>query len=102
MLTLNNLYNLSQPEENTEHFNTLMETQGCKIQTIRSWLKTPGKCYNQEEDELVFLINGAAKLEVEGEKHLLTKGDYCFIPKFTEHRVLETSSDALWIGVFSS
>ena len=102
MITLNNLYSDEKPAKNSEIFSTLFQNHSLKIEAIRSWLKTPGELYKQEQDEWVVLLNGEACLQISDQKLNLIAGNYCFIPRHTEHQVLSTSSDALWLGVFSS
>lgn len=97
-----NIYAISDPAADTELFVTLHQTQNLKIEAIRSRLVRSGEMYTQEEDEWVILIRGTALLEIEKKEHLLCAGDNLFLPRHTPHRVLSTSDDALWIGVFSS
>ncbi|DAB37856.1 MAG: hypothetical protein A2023_03395 [Sulfuricurvum sp. GWF2_44_89] len=102
MITLNNLYHTETPVPNSEIFTTLFQNRTLKIESIRSRLKTQGEIYNQQEDEWVVLLIGEATLVVNEQRLTLSAGDYCFIPRHTRHQVLSTSSDALWLGVFSS
>lgn len=102
MAHVQNLYLKEEPNENSELFSTLFQNDSLKIESIRSWLKDPGEYYNQEQDEWVLLLSGEAKLEIDNQTFDLKNGDYCFIPKHTPHRVLSTSKNALWLGVFSS
>lgn len=102
MIPINNLYTSLEPNENREIFTTLFQNNSLKIESIRSWLKTPGELYNQEEDEWVLLLVGDAKIALKDTEANLQAGDYFFIPRHTPHRVLSTSKDALWLGVFSS
>ncbi len=97
-----NLYNLPHPSLDTEHFQTLFHNPSFKIEAIRSHLTQPGKWYDQEEDEWVILIQGSAQLQVNDKILTLTHGDSLFLPKHTPHQVLNTSEDALWLGVFQS
>lgn len=97
-----NLYEGNFPEQNREVFSTLFDNGIVRVESIRSWLKTPGEWYDQNEDEWVLLFEGEADLEI-GDKVLhLTRGDHVMIPRHTPHRVLFTSENAYWIGVFSS
>lgn len=102
MTHLYNLYNQEEPNENSEIFSTLFHNDFVRVESIRSWLKAPGEFYDQEQDEWVMLLKGKAELEINNRILKLKSGDYCFIPKHTLHRVLSTSKDALWLGVFSS
>lgn len=97
-----NLDDIPFPEPGKECFYPLYQKNGCKIELIRSHLKSPGELYLQSEDEWVLLSEGKAKLEINGEILMLEKGDHLLIEARTPHRVLETSENALWICVFSS
>jgi cupin 2 domain-containing protein len=102
LIHINNLYHQNEPTENGEIFTTLFQNDSLKIESIRSWLKTPGEIYDQEQDEWVILLNGEAELEINALTVTLRSGDYCLIPKHTLHRVRSTSKNALWLTVFSS
>jgi cupin 2 domain-containing protein len=97
-----NISNLNEPAENSETFSTLFQNDSLKIETICSWLKTPGEIYDQDRDEWVILLEGEAVLEIDNRVLTLQRGDYFFIPKHRVHRVLSTSKNALWLAVFSS
>jgi len=96
-----NLYTLQNPKADAEHFATLHQTKNLKIEAIRSHLLHPGEVYNQDQDEWVILIRGDAQLRVAQKIIELKEGESIFLPKHTEHQVLSTSQDALWLGVFS-
>ncbi|MDP2849463.1 MAG: cupin domain-containing protein [Sulfuricurvum sp.] len=102
MTQIHTIYTKEQPTENSEIFSTLFQNDSIKIESIKSWLKTPGEFYNQDHDEWVLLLSGEARLEIENNSFNLKAGDYCFISRNTLHRVLSTSKGALWIGIFSS
>ena len=102
MIPIKNLYALKEAPENSETFFTLFQNHSCKIESICSWLKTPGEIYDQDEDEWVLLIRGEAKLKIGTVEYNLIAGDYCLLPKHTLHQVVSTSKNALWLGIFSS
>ena len=102
MIRPNNLYDSPSADENREIFTPLFENDSIKIESIRSWLKTAGELYNQDQDEWVILLEGEAVLEIDTQIVYLARGDYLFIPKHTPHRVHSTAKNALWLGVFSS
>lgn len=58
--------------------------------------------YDQDEDELVFLLQGSARLEFESEEVVMKAGDYLLIPAHKKHRVADTSNKppAVWLCVF--
>jgi cupin 2 domain-containing protein len=102
LIRINNLNEGKKAAENSEVFSTLFQNTTLKIESIRSSLKTPGQLYNQDQDEWVLLLEGEAQLEIIDEIRTMYSGDYLFLPKHTQHRVLSTSENALWLAVFSS
>lgn len=97
-----NIYDMAKPENDSETFVTFYQSPSLKIEGIRSRLTRPGIEYFQQEDEWVLLLEGRAQLEINGELRHLQKGDFLLIPRHTPHRVLLTSDDALWIGIFNT
>lgn len=90
--------------ESSEFFEILKESSNIKIERIISKGNvTPAEFwYNQPKDEWVILIQGNAKIEFsEGNIVELNAGEHLFIPKFTKHRVIETSfnPECVWIAV---
>jgi len=84
-----------------ERFETLLETQGLRIERI---LSAPGSAsgpYDQDMDEWVLLLQGEALLEIEGERVNLKAGEALSIPAHARHRVLDTSADpsCIWLAV---
>lgn len=57
--------------------------------------------YDQDEDELVSVIQGSAQLLVMDELIYLKAGDSVLLPAHTLHRVVMTSSDCVWLCVFT-
>lgn len=67
----------------------------------------PGQWLDQDDDEWVLLVAGAAVLSIEREDrtHALTPGDWMLLPAHCRHRVEWTSPDAptVWMALhFSS
>lgn len=64
-----------------------------------------GFWYDQEEDEFVLLVSGAAQLLIEGQplRHL-TAGDWVHLPAHVKHRVewTEAQTPTIWLAVFWS
>ena len=60
--------------------------------------------YDQDEDELVFLLRGEACLQFEDDHSMLTlkPGDYVHIPAHQRHRVEWTCPDSptIWLALF--
>lgn len=87
-----------------EVFETLVQSQTVKIEKIVSngQASEPGFWYDQDEHEWVLVLEGQAKISIEGENdsRTLLKGDYINIPKHLKHRVEETSNNTIWLAVF--
>jgi len=96
-----NLYESPEPAPDNEVFSILFQNPALRIESIRSWLNHPGEWYNQSEDEWVVLLEGKARLEIHDGIVELNRGDSLFIPKHTPHRVVWTSKNAHWLGVFN-
>ena len=100
-----NIFNLPEPLPDDEVFTELISAEGVRIERIVSSGQTTetGEWYDQELDEWVLLIQGAAVLKYEnGEKVRLNAGDHLLIPAHCRHRVDFTSEDppCIWIAVF--
>jgi len=55
--------------------------------------------YDQDHDEWVVLGEGAAVLEVSGERMSLAPGDWVLLPRRTPHRLVSTTQGASWLAV---
>lgn len=98
-----NLFQAAHGETgNGEHFDTLFESEGARIERIASHgsVSDDGFWYDQPADEWVTLLRGSAALEYENAPTVeLHEGDWLVIPRHVRHRVARTSSDALWLAV---
>jgi len=88
-----------------EAFTTLVNRPGLRIEHIVSTgrLIPEGQRYDQETDEWVLLVEGAARLRIEGENEdrLLAGGDWILIPAHCRHRVTWTRAElpTVWLAV---
>lgn len=88
-----------------EVLDTLLTRDGVHIERIISHGQvTPeGEWYDQDDDEWVIVLGGAAKLLLEGEAapRDLGPGDFLFLASHRRHRVVWTSPDELtvWLAV---
>ena len=104
MLGLTNLFAEIPADLPEELFQTLLDTPGLRIERIvslghaspeRSW-------YDQETDEWVLLLQGAARLRFEGQEPLdLRPGAFVTIPAHKRHRVEWTDPDrpTIWLAI---
>jgi len=62
-----------------------------------------GQWYDQETDEWVLVVAGAARLRIEGEEadRELTEGDWMLLPAHCRHRVTWTRAEppTIWLAV---
>jgi cupin 2 domain-containing protein len=92
----------NRPEELLE---TLLGTEHIRIERIVSCgqASPPGFWYDQEWQEWVFLLEGAAAVAFDGgeEPRRLLPGDHLAIPAHRRHRVAWTAPDrpTVWLAV---
>lgn len=89
---------------NEEIFEPIITSNRIHIERIISTgQKTPeDKWYDQEKDEWVILLQGHAVISYEdGQKVIMERGDYIFIPAHDKHRVEETSINpaCIWLAI---
>jgi cupin 2 domain-containing protein len=88
-----------------EQLTALCEAAGMRIERIVSHghASPPGFFYDQEQQEWVIVLQGAARLLVEGDERPidLKPGDYVDIPAHCRHRVEWTTPDqpTVWLAV---
>jgi cupin 2 domain-containing protein len=84
-----------------EVFEDLLRLGPVRLERIVSSPFPDDKLYDQGWDEWVLLLQGEARLWVEGEELALGAGDSLFIPAHRLHRVLHTSAEPLcvWLSV---
>ena len=98
---LDNLPAKNLPEE---IFESILKTDNILFERIISTgQSTPDDYwYDQERDEWVLLLQGDAKIIIEGEEEInLTPGDYLLIPAHRRHRVTYTQEDisTVWLAI---
>ena len=98
----NNIFASPAKLTDQEEFLTLFDNSAVTIERIVSHSQSsrPGFWYDQDEDEWVIVLRGAATLEfADGELVEMKKGDYLTIPSHTKHRVTQTSPETVWLAV---
>lgn len=102
------LAELPAPGDGQESFETLLMEAGLRLQRIVSVGLTeqrpspPVGWYDQEEDEWVLVVQGAAKLAFEASDTMTMRaGDYVHIPAHCRHRVVWTSPGevTVWLAL---
>lgn len=88
-----------------EAFDDLLNVPGLRIERIVSHghKSPPDFWYEQDEDEWVIILQGAAILQIEGHDTavMLAPGDHYWIPAGLRHRVDSTAADGrtIWLAV---
>ncbi len=88
-----------------ELLTILLERPDLRIERIVSTGQaTPdGEWYDQERDEFVLVVAGAARLRIEGEAEdrQLAAGDWLLLPAHCRHRVTWTRAESptIWLAV---
>lgn len=101
---VSNLFAGLPPEGATdETFATLLAAPGARIERIvsRGQASPPGFWYDQDEDEWVAVLVGAATLRFADapEPRHLTPGDHVLIRAHRRHRVEATADPTIWLAV---
>lgn len=88
-----------------EAFDLLVDRPGIRIERIVSTGQTTpeGQWYDQETDEWVLVVAGAARLRIEGEgdDRSLGEGDWILLPAHSRHRVTWTRAEppTVWLAI---
>src|SRR5690554_4510519 len=104
-MTLRNLLTPLPDRPADEVFEPLLQRQGLRLERIVSVGHTtpPGQWYDQEQDEWVMLLQGAARLRlVDPEEDVtLQPGDSLLIPAHRRHRVewTEPETETIWLAL---
>jgi cupin 2 domain-containing protein len=100
-----NLFDSLPQELPDELIENLVEDSGLRLERIVSTghVTPAGQWYDQESDEWVVMLTGAAKLRFEAPDEVLTlqPGDYLTIPAHRRHRVDWTDQDepTVWLAL---
>ncbi len=97
---MTNLYEYDLPALDSENFQTLLSHKNVEIKTIISNTLKTAQVFKQECDEWVVVLQGCAKIKMDGVVHKLKKGDTLFIEAGKEHILLKTKKVAVWLAVY--
>ena len=82
-----------------ERFSDLARLGDCRVELILSSEAAVDTVYDQPHDEWVVLLDGAATLDVEGERVALAAGEWLLLPARTRHRVVRVVQGSRWLAV---
>ncbi|MES9832468.1 MAG: cupin domain-containing protein [Candidatus Thiodiazotropha sp. DIVDIV] len=96
-----NLFKPDKADGDNETLETLLEKKNITIERILSPPDTDTEITQQSHDEWIAILQGSAKLEMNGTLLNLHRGDTELIPANTPHRVLTTSHQphCIWLTV---
>jgi len=102
----NNFFSNIPPKMTGEIVEDILTTGSVRIERIISHGDSLPEnfWYDQDENEWVIVLQGQAKLLIDGEIEPVTldSGDYINIPKHVKHQVIWTTPKiaTIWLGVF--
>jgi cupin 2 domain-containing protein len=82
-----------------ERVETLLSLPGLTVEQILSGSLPEPVSFDQDHDEWVLLLEGRARLLVDGEEVDLGAGDWLFLPARCVHTLLETEPGTSWLAV---
>jgi cupin 2 domain-containing protein len=82
-----------------ERTNELARVHNVVVEQILSGVLSSPIDFDQNHDEWVVLLAGAAVLEVAGERVELAGGDWLVLPAHLPHRLVETEPPTSWLAV---
>jgi len=97
---MRNIFAYPLPKRESESFFTELEDEHVTIKTIVSNTLTTPQEFVQECDEWVVVLQGCAKIAMDGVVYKLKKGDTLFIPAGVVHRLLKTKKIVVWLAVY--
>jgi len=103
--TGNLLTELPDSPSTGEQFLPLWQRPGLRVERIVSHGHTTpeGQWYDQDADEWVLVVRGAARLRIEGRDDLveLREGDWLLLPAHCRHRVEWTMPEGptIWLAI---
>ena len=82
-----------------ERFTILHEGDGVVIEHIASSVAVTPEVYDQDHDEWVVLLAGAATLTVDGAEVDVRAGEWVLLPAHVRHTVRRTAPGTRWLAV---
>ena len=101
---MDNLFDKIPASLPQELVQTILNHENLRVERIvsKGHASPEGFWYDQEQHELVFVLQGAARLQFDDAVRELKVGDYLNIPAHCRHRVDWTTPDGptVWLAIF--
>ncbi len=103
---IGNLFDSIPTDVAEELLTTILQASGFRIERIISQgqLSPPGFWYDQDENEWVIVLQGAAAVQFDGDIGIvhLQPGSYLNIPAHVKHRVAwtEPNQKTVWLAIY--
>jgi cupin 2 domain-containing protein len=101
-MTLANLLHIIPSDSGNEVFEDILSRPGLRVERIvsRGHTTPPDQPYVQGWDEWVLVLEGSARLRLEGQGEIaLEAGDHLLIPAGTPHWVTHTADPTIWLAL---
>ena len=82
-----------------ERFVAIAELGVARVEQILSGALVDQPSFEQSHDEWVLLVDGSARMLVDGEELELRPGDWLLLPAGCPHTVLETEPGTSWLAL---
>jgi len=82
-----------------ERSEVLARIGGAVVEYILSGSVSTPVDYDQPHDEWVAVLDGAAVIEVDAERVMLSSGDWILLPAHVPHRLVETQPGTRWLAL---
>jgi cupin 2 domain-containing protein len=92
----------TEAPQDGEHSEVLARFGGAVVEYILSGRISSPVDYDQPHDEWVAVLDGAAVLQVDGERVALSGGDWILLPAHVPHRVVEAEPGTRWLALHGS
>ena len=100
---MDNIFDLAGIDLAEELQEDILNSPNVRIKRIVSdGHRSPeGFYYDQADNEWVIILQGNATVELSGNTHILSTGDYIHIPSHAEHRINSTSTTekTIWLAI---
>ena len=97
-----NIFSDIPAEIPNEIFEDIITTEKLRIERIvsKGHVSPDSQWYDQTENEWVIVLSGYGVIEyINGDTITLKQGDYLHIKAHEKHRVIETSTDEITVGL---